>query len=168
MSSTTPSKGRTLVLGGTGKTGRAPRGAARVAAAILAEPAPHVGRGRALCSGRCCRAASDRIRILSRAHRPVQYVEIEFEQFREALTRQMPDNTDRSDASSILSGRVLQGPLGQGLKRVGQQAGGIDEMLEVIPRITGVAPNTLQSFVRKCASQRWEELWALVPLRRMS
>jgi hypothetical protein len=31
----------------------------------------------------------------------------------------------------------------------GGRAGGMDEMLEVIPRITGVAPHTLQSFVRE-------------------
>src|SRR5262244_2715220 len=42
--------------------------------------------------------------------------------------------------------------LSAGLKRAGDQAGGIDEMLEVIPRIDGVAPQTLQSFVRERTS----------------
>jgi hypothetical protein len=50
---------------------------------------------------------------------------------------------------SILWGPVLQEPLAQGMKRAGEQAGGVDEMLEVIPRIAGVAPHTLQSFVRE-------------------
>jgi hypothetical protein len=45
-------------------------------------------------------------------------------------------------------GQVLPEPLGHGLQRAGEQAGGIDEMLQVIPRLTGVAPQTLQSFVR--------------------
>jgi hypothetical protein len=37
-------------------------------------------------------------------------VEIEFEQFREALTRQMPDNPTAVTHLSILWGRVLQEP----------------------------------------------------------
>jgi uncharacterized protein YbjT (DUF2867 family) len=140
---------------------------ARVAAAILAEPASHVGRACPLVGAMLSlhQIASE---FSAALNRPVQYVEIEFEQFREALTRQMPDNPTAVTHLSILWGRVLQEPLGQGLKRVGQQAGGIDEMLEVIPRITGVAPHTLQSFVRERSSQRWEELGALIPLRRMS
>src|SRR5262249_50375819 len=82
-------------------------------------------------------------------NRPVEYVEIEFEQFREALTRQMPDNPTAVAHLSILWGQVLPEPLGQGLKRVGEQAGGLAELLEVIPRIGGAAPQTLQSCVRE-------------------
>ena len=82
-------------------------------------------------------------------NRRVEYVEIKFEQFREALTRQTPDNPVAVTHLSILWGQVLQEPLGQGLKRVGEQAGSMDEMLEIIPQIGGVAPHTLQSFVRE-------------------
>ena len=121
---------------------------ARVAAAVLAEPAPHVGKAYPLVGAMLSlrQVASEFAAALSR---PVEYVEIEFEQFREALTRQMPDNPTAVTHLSILWGRVLQEPLGQGLKRVGEQTGGMDEMLEVIPRIAGVAPHTLQSFVRE-------------------
>jgi uncharacterized protein YbjT (DUF2867 family) len=121
---------------------------ARVAAAILAEPERHVGKAYPLVGAMLPlrQVASE---FSAALNRPVQYVEIEFEKFREALTRQMPDNLTAVTHLSILWGRVLREPLGHGLKRVGGQAGGMDEMLEVIPRITGVAPHTLQSFVRE-------------------
>ncbi len=83
----------------------------------------------------------------------IEDVEIEFEQLREALTRRIPDNPTAVTHLSILWGQVLQEPLGQGLKRVGEQAGGMDEMLEVIALIGGAAPRTLQSFVRECAGK---------------
>jgi hypothetical protein len=35
------------------------------------------------------------------------------------------------------------------VKRAGDQAGGIDETLEVLPRIIGAPPHTLESFVRE-------------------
>jgi uncharacterized protein YbjT (DUF2867 family) len=121
---------------------------ARVAAAVLAEPAPHVGKAYPLVGAMLSlrQVASE---FSAALNRPVEYVEIEFEQFREALTQQMPDNPTAVTHLSILWGQVLKEPLGQGLKRVGEQAGGMDEMLEVIPRIAGVAPRTLQSFVRE-------------------
>ena len=40
-------------------------------------------------------------------NRRVEYVEIKFEQFREALTRQMPDNPVAVTHLSILWGQVL-------------------------------------------------------------
>ena len=121
---------------------------ARVAAAVLAEPAPHVGKAYPLVGAMLSlrQVASE---FSAALNRPVEYVEIEFEQFREALARQMPDNPTAVTHLSILWGPVLEEPLGQGLKRAGEQAGGMDEMLEVIPRIGGVAPQTLQSFVRE-------------------
>jgi hypothetical protein len=92
-------------------------------------------------------------------------VEIEFEKFREALTRQMPDNPTAVTHLSILWGRVLREPLGHGLKQVDGQAGGMDEMLEVIPRITAWRPTPFRALCAN-ASQRWEELGALIRLRR--
>jgi hypothetical protein len=131
---------------------------ARVAATVLAEPAPYVGKAYPLVGAMLSlrQVASE---FSAALNRPVVYVEIEFEQFREALTRQMPDNPTAVTHLSILWGQVLQEPLGQGLKPVGQQAGGLDEMLDVIPRIGGVAPHTLQSFVR----ERKDAPWSLAP-----
>ncbi|MCW2929541.1 MAG: hypothetical protein JWM19_503 [Actinomycetia bacterium] len=125
---------------------------ARVAAAILAEPGPHVGKAYPLVGAVLSlrQAASE---FSAALNRPVEYVEIEFEQFREALTRQMPDNPTAVTHLSLLWGQVLQDPLGQKLKRAGEQAGGMDEMLEVIPRIGGAAPHTLQRFVRERAGK---------------
>jgi hypothetical protein len=81
-------------------------------------------------------------------NRPVEYVEIEFEQFREALTRQMPDNPTAVTHLSILWGQILQEPFAQGLKRAGEHTGGMDEMLEVIPRIVGVVPRASELCAR--------------------
>jgi hypothetical protein len=118
------------------------------AATVLAEPEPHVGKAYPLVGAMLSQrqVASEFSAALNRR---VEYVEIKFEQFREALTRQMPDNPVAVTHLSILWGQVLQEPLGQGLKRVGEQAGSMDEMLEIIPQIGGVAPHTLQSFVRE-------------------
>src|SRR5262245_15983596 len=120
---------------------------ARVTAAILVEPAPHVGKAYPVV-GAMLSLRQVAAEFSATLNRPVEYVEIEFEQFREALTRQMPANPTAVTHLSILWGQVLPEPLGQGLQRAGEEAGGIDEMLEVIPRIAGVAPQTLQSFVR--------------------
>ena len=85
------------------------------AATVLAEPKPHVGKAYPLVGAMLSQrqVASEFSAALNRR---VEYVEIKFEQFREALTRQMPDNPVAVTHLSILwgQGQVLQEPLGQG------------------------------------------------------
>jgi uncharacterized protein YbjT (DUF2867 family) len=121
---------------------------ARAAAAILAEPAPHVGKAYPLV-GTILSLRQVASEFSAALNRQVEYVEIDFEQFREALSRQMPDNPTAVTHLSILWGRVLKELPSHGLKRVSEQAGGINEVLKLLPRIAGVAPHTLQSFVRE-------------------
>jgi hypothetical protein len=61
----------------------------------------------------------------------------------------MPDNPTAVTHLSVLWGHELRDMLGQQVKRAGDQAGGIDETLEVLPRIIGAPPHTLESFVRE-------------------
>ena len=83
------------------------------AATVLAQPEPHVGKAYPLVGAMLSQrqVASEFSAALNRR---VEYVEIKFEQFREALTRQMPDNPVAVTHLSILWGQVLQEPLGQG------------------------------------------------------
>ncbi|MDT5084047.1 MAG: hypothetical protein QOD02_4515 [Mycobacterium sp.] len=125
---------------------------ASAAAAILADPGPHVGKAYPLVGAMLSlrEVASEFSAALNRR---VEYVEIEFEQFREALAQQMPDNPTAVTHLSMMWGHVLWDTRDQEVKRAGDQAGGIDETLEVLPRIIGAPPHTLESFVRERAGK---------------
>ena len=94
------------------------------AATVLAEPKPHVGKAYPLVGAMLSQrqVASEFSAALNRR---VEYVEIKFEQFREALTRQMPDNPVAVTHLSMLWGRSSRSRSGraEASGRTGRQHG---------------------------------------------
>lgn len=119
---------------------------ARVAAAILADPDQHAGQTHFI-SGPPQTLQDVAASFTSILNRPVEYVEIPLEEFRQALTKRMPDNPLVVAHLSILWGDVLKNHREAQLAEYGRQPGGLQNLPVAVQQIGGNPPKPLEQFI---------------------
>ena len=125
---------------------------ARVAVAVLSEPAAHVGRTY-LVSGppRTLREAASA--FAAALGRRVEYLEISKERFRSALARRMPDNPLAVEHLAVLWGEVLGRRDRTDLARLAAAVGGVEHLTDAVRTIGGREPVSLEDGIRRHLSQ---------------
>lgn len=124
---------------------------ARVAAAVLADPAPHVGKTY-LVAGRPVSLRDTVAAFTQVLGRRVEYAEIGRERFRKILAKKAPDNPLVVEHLTVLWSDILAQRDRTELARIAEPVGGIDRLPDTVRRITGQPPKSLEEDIRDHAA----------------